>query len=359
MNIGVPKEVKTSEFRVALTPRSARTLAEAGHKIFIEKGAGSGIGITDEQYAAAGAEITDSAEELFEKASLIVKVKEPQESEYPLIKEKHTLFCYLHLAADKKLTDALVASGSKAIAFETVQLDDGSLPLLEPMSVIAGRIAAQVGAAFLQKDNDGKGMLLGGVPGVRPAKTLVVGGGTVGHEAASVAFGMGAEVTVIDKDHSKLVFFHERFGGRIKTLPSYKSLIDEECAASDLVVGAVLVPGLKAPKVISGQAIAQMEDGSVFVDVSIDQGGCAETSRPTSHTDPVYKAEGVTHYCVTNIPSLAARTSTYALSGKITPYVLKIARGKFDRSLSKGVNVEGKKLVINFADRNGGLNANP
>ncbi len=348
MKIGVPKEVKTSEFRVALTPRAVRTLAEAGHETVVEKAAGSGIGVTDRQYEAAGAKIADSAEELFERASLIVKVKEPQKSEYPLINEKHTVFCYLHLAAEEELTDALVASGAKAIAFETVQLDDGSLPLLEPMSIIAGRISAQVGAAFLQKDNGGKGILLGGVPGVRPAKTVVVGGGTVGHGAASVALGMGAEVTVIDKNHSRLAFFHERFGGRIKTLPSYQSLTDEECATADLVVGAVLVPGLKAPTVISGKAIAKMEEGSVFVDVSIDQGGCSETSRPTSHTDPVYRVDGVIHYCVTNIPSLAARTATYALSGKITPYVMKIADGGFDSALAKGVNVEKGKLLINL-----------
>ncbi len=350
MKIGVPKEVKTSEFRVALTPRAVRTLAEAGHETVVEKGAGSGVGLTDGQYAAAGAEIAGSAEEVFEKASLIVKVKEPQKSEYPLITRKHTLFCYLHLAAEKELTDALVASGAKAVAFETVQLDDGSLPLLEPMSAIAGRISTQVGAAFLQKDNGGKGVLMGGIAGVRPAKVLVVGGGIVGHGAASVALGMGAEVTVIDKNHSKLAFFQERFGGRIKTLPSYRSMIDEECATADLVVGAVLVPGLKAPKVINGETIAKMEEGSVFTDVSIDQGGCSETSRPTFHDDPVYKVGGVTHYCVTNIPSLAARTSTYALSGKIAPYVLKIADGDFDRALLKGVNIEKGKLIINLRE---------
>jgi len=349
MKIGVPKEVKTSEFRVALTPRATRTLAEAGHETIVEKGAGSGIGITDEQYSAAGAKIAGCAAEVFEKASLIVKVKEPQKSECPLISEKHTLFCYLHLAADQVLRDALVDSGAKAVAFETVQTEDGALPLLEPMSLIAGRISAQIGAAFLQKDNGGKGVLFGGVPGVRPAKTLVVGGGTVGQSAASVALGMGAEVTIIDKNQVKLTLIHERFGGRIKTLPSYKSLIDEECAESDLVVGAVLVPGLRAPQVISGKSIAGMENGSVFVDVSIDQGGCSETSRPTSHKYPVYEKHGVIHYCVTNIPSLTARTSTYALSGKITPYVLKIAGGEFDRALEKGINVDKGKLLIDTA----------
>lgn len=348
MKIGVPKEVKTSEFRVALTPRAARSLVDAGHEVLVEKSAGKGIGIEDERYTAAGAKIAENPEEIFSNSELIVKVKEPQESEYPLITSRHTLFCYLHLAAEKQLTDALVSSGAKAVAFETVQTPGGELPLLEPMSIIAGRISAQVGAAFLQKDNDGKGVLLGGVPGVRPAKTLVVGGGTVGHGAADVALAMGAEVTVIDKNPAKLALFHERFGGRIKTLPSYPSLINDECAAADLVVGAVLVPGLKAPTVISEEAIEKMEEGSVFVDVSIDQGGCSETSRPTSHTDPVYKTHGVTHYCVTNIPSLAAKTATYALSGKITPYVLKIAEGNFDEPLTKGVNVENGKLVIDL-----------
>ncbi len=349
MKIGIPKEVKTSEFRVALTPHAIRTLVEAGHEAIVEKGAGDGTGITDAQYSAAGAEIAASAPEIFEKASLIVKVKEPQKSEYALINKKHILFCYLHLAADKKLTEALVASGAKAVAFETVQTEDGSLPLLEPMSIIAGRLSAQVGAAFLQKDNGGKGVLPGGVPGVRPAKTLVVGGGTVGRNAASVALGMGAEVTIVDKNQAKLTMLHEQFGGRIKTLPSYKSLINEECAKSDLVVGAVLIPGLRAPNIISGEAIAGMENGSVFVDVSIDQGGCSETSRPTSHKDPVYEQHGIIHYCVTNIPSLAARTSTYALSGKITPYILKIGGGELDQSLEKGVNVDGGKLLIDTA----------
>ncbi len=348
MEIGIPKEIKTFEFRVALTPRAVNTLVEAGHKTFVEKGAGNGIGIKDDQYVAAGAEIAESAQEVFEKASLIVKVKEPQKSEYPLIKEKHTLFCYLHLAAEEELAGALVASGTKAIAFETVQLDDGSLPLLEPMSIIAGRISIQVGATFLQKDNGGKGVLFGGVPGVLPAKVLVVGGGTAGYAAVDVAFGMGAEVTVIDKNYTRLAFFQERFGGHIKTLPSYKSLIEEECAVADLIVGAVLVPGLKAPKVISGDAIAEMENGTVFVDISIDQGGCSETSRPTSHADPVYKVGGAIHYCVTNIPSLTARTSTYALSGKILPYVMKIADGNCDRALDKGVNTENGKLIIDL-----------
>lgn len=348
MKIGVPKEVKTSEFRVALTPRAVRTLAEAGHETIVEKSAGSGIGITDEQYSAAGAEVADSAAEVFEKASLIVKVKEPQESEYPLITEKHTLFCYLHLAAEPRLTETLVASGTKAVAFETVQTENGSLPLLEPMSLIAGIISVQIGAAYLQKDNEGKGILLGGVPGVRPAKTLVVGGGIVGGSAAEVALGMGSEVTVIDKNPEKLAVFHERFGGRVKTLPSYNSLINEECAKSDLVVGAVLVTGFAAPKVITAEAIETMENGSVFVDVSIDQGGCSETSHPTSLTDPVYKTSGVTHYCVTNIPSLAARTATYALSGKIMPYVLKIAGGSEDEALRKGVNIANGKLLIDL-----------
>ncbi|QMU56621.1 MAG: alanine dehydrogenase [Candidatus Mycalebacterium zealandia] len=348
MKIGIPKEVKTSEFRVALTPRAIRTFTEAGHETIVEKSAGNGVGITDEQYSSAGAQIAQSAAEVFEEASLIVKVKEPQESEYTLITEKHTLFCYLHLAAEPRLTEALVASGSRAIAFETVQTADGALPLLEPMSLIAGRISAQIGAAYLQKDNDGKGVLLGGVPGVRPAKTLVVGGGIVGGGAAEVALGMGSEVTVIDKNPAKLTLFHERFGGRVKTLPSYNSLINEECARSDLVVGAVLVPGLVAPKVITAEAIAAMEDGSVFTDVSIDQGGCSETSRPTSHTDPVYKTSGVTHYCVTNIPSLAARTATYALSGKIMPYALKIAGGGENEALRKGVNIENGKLLIDL-----------
>ncbi len=348
MVIGIPKERKIQEYRVALTPQAVRVLVERGHRVFVEKEAGAGTGIPDGEYKKAGARIAATEEELFKKSTLIVKVKEPLPAEYPLIKKHHTIFCYLHLAADNKLVQALKKSGCRAIAFETVELPDGSLPLLVPMSKIAGRLSVQVGVHFLQKSKGGKGVLLSGAAGVRNGRVTVIGGGTVGLNAVLSALGLGAEVTVIDNKHQKLEFYYEHFEGRVRTLPSYPEVIAEELSAADLAVGAVLVTGARAPRVITKEMIAGMEQGSVFVDVAIDQGGCSETSIPTTHDSPVYKTLGVTHYCVTNMPSLVSVTSTNSLSNSILPYVIELAQGDYERNqaLLKGINVDNGELRI-------------
>lgn len=350
MIIGVPRERKVQEYRVALTPQAVRYLTDHGQRVLLEKGAGLGSGISDQEFKKAGGHIVPSEKALFDKSELIVKVKEPMPEEYPLIKEHHTIFGYLHLAADKKLVRALKKSKCRAMAFETVQLEDGSLPLLSPMSRVAGRLSVQVGVHFLQKSKGGKGVLLSGAGGVRAGRVTVIGGGTVGFNAVLSALGLGAEVTVIDINQKKLEFFYEHFEGRVKTRPSYPEVIEEEMETADLVVGAVLVTGLKAPKVITKKMISRMEGGSVFADVAIDQGGCSETSRPTTHDAPVYKLNGVIHYCVTNIPSLVSKTSTYSLSSTILPYVLKVAQGGIenDESLKKGINVDKGKVLINL-----------
>src|SRR3990167_952469 len=349
MIIGIPKERKVQEYRVALTPQAVRVLVERGHWVLIEKEAGAGSGIPDSEYKKAGARIVQTEEEVFKKAELVVKVKEPLPVEYPLIKKHHTIFCYLHLAADNKLVQALKKSGCRAIAFETVELPDGSLPLLVPMSKIAGRLSVEVGVHFLQKSKGGKGVLLSGAAGVRNGRVTVIGGGTVGLNAVLSALGLGAEVTVIDNKHPKLEYFYEHFEGRVRTLPSYPEVIAEELGKSDLAVGAVLVTGARAPKVITKEMIACMEQGSVFVDVAIDQGGCSETSIPTTHDSPVYKTLGVTHYCVTNMPSLVSVTSTYSLSNTILPYVAALASGGIEQNeaLLKGINVDNGELRIN------------
>lgn len=351
MNIGVPKERKVQEYRVALTPEAVHVLAGRGHTVYVEKGAGLGSGIADEAYAEAGARIARTEKELFQKSELIVKVKEPLPSEYPLIKERHVIFSYLHLAAAPGLVAALKKTGCRAIAFETVELPDGSLPLLAPMSKVAGRLSVQVGVHFLQKSKGGKGVLLSGAAGVRSGRITVIGGGVVGLAAVLSAVGLGAEVTVIDNKPEKLEYFYDRFEGTVKTLPSYPDVVAESLAASDLAVGAVLVTGLRAPKVVTKEMIAGMEPGSVFVDVAIDQGGCSETSRPTTHDAPVYVKYGVTHYCVTNMPALVSRTSTYALSNAILPYVVLAADGKVDGTpaLQKGINIDGGELRIALA----------
>jgi alanine dehydrogenase len=351
MLIGVPKERKIQEYRVALTPEAVHVLVARGHRVFVEKDAGSGSGIPDSEYKKAGARIVKTEEELFKKSELIVKVKEPLPVEYPLIKEHHTLFCYLHLAADKKLADALKKSGCRAIAYETVELPDGSLPLLAPMSKIAGRLSVQVGVHFLQKSKGGKGVLLSGAAGARNGRVTVIGGGSVGFSAVLSALGLGAEVTVIDNKQPKLEFFYERFEGRVRTLPSYPDVIAGELAKCDLAVGAVLVTGARAPRVITKKMIAGMEEGSVFVDVAIDQGGCSETSVPTTHDAPVYKTLGVTHYCVTNMPALVSKTSTYSLSNTILPYVSALAAGEIERNeaLLKGINIDKGRLKIDIS----------
>jgi alanine dehydrogenase len=348
MIIGVPKERKIHEYRVALTPQSVRVLVQRGNRVIVEKNAGVGIKIGDEEFRRAGAKIAESEEELFNASELVVKVKELLPEEFPLIRKNQVLFSYLHLAANRELVEALKESGVMAIAFETVEFPDGSLPLLSPMSRIAGRLSIQIGIHFLEKTGGGKGVLISGAPGVKPGKVAVVGGGTVGYNAVLSALGLGAEVVLIDINPRKLEFFHEEFGGRVKTLPSYPDLIKKELRDSDLVVGAVLVTGAKAPRVITNEMISEMESGSVLVDVAIDQGGCSETSRPTNLDYPTFQVDGVIHYCATNIPSLVSRTASYSLSNNILPYVSKIADGKVeeDEALKKGINVDRGRLLL-------------
>lgn len=348
MVIGIPKERKVREYRVAVTPQTIRILVQRGHTVLVENGAGIGSGINDDNFKKAGAEILETEEEIFRTSKLIVKVKELLPEEFSLIREDQILFSYLHLAASTELARALQKSGGRAIAFETVELSGGSLPLLVPMSRIAGRLSVQIGIHFLEKPNGGKGVLISGAPGVKPGKVTVVGGGTVGYNAVISAFGLGAEITVIDKNQKKLEFFHEEFKGQVKTLPSYPELIEEELSSSELVVGAVLVTGAKAPKVITKEMISNMEPGSVFLDVAIDQGGCSETSRPTNLDSPTFSVDGVVHYCVTNIPSLVSKTATYSLADAILPYVLQIADGEIEKdgALMKGINIDRGKLLL-------------
>lgn len=349
MRIGIPRERKNNEYRVALTPDSVKNIVGHGHDVLVEKNAGEGSGIDDTAYEKSGASIVSSEEQLFKNSELIVKVKEPQPEEYEYIKKDHILFCYLHLAAASGLKDVLVKSGTTAVAFETVQLDDGTLPLLLPMSRIAGRLSVQVGISHLERYKGGKGILMSGVPGVKPARVLIIGGGTVGLNAANIAAGLGATVTIIDKDPGRLEYIFDRFEGGLYTLPSYTESVRDECARADLVIGSVLVPGKRAPVVITRSIIDTMEPGTVFVDVSIDQGGCSETSRPTTHDDPVYRVNDIIHYCVTNIPSLVSKTASFYLSNEILPYVLKIAdTGLEDDAVRRGINVQSGELRLMY-----------
>ncbi|MBX6326550.1 MAG: alanine dehydrogenase [Chthoniobacterales bacterium] len=349
MIIGVPKEIKEQEQRVALLPSAARQLTRRGHSVLVEKNAGIGSGYSDEQYAKAGAQIVDDAKDVFGSAQLIVKVKEPLEAEFPLLRKGQILFTYLHLAASKSLTEALLKSGVTAVAYETIQVNH-RLPLLEPMSEIAGRMSVVMGANFLAKYNGGSGVLLGGVPGVLSGRVVVLGGGTSGVNAARMAAGLGAEVTILDVDLERLRYLDLAMGNT-NTLYSSEANLYELMADCDLLIGAVLVPGAKAPKLITRQMLRKMKPGSVFVDISIDQGGCAETSRPTTHTDPVYVEEGVTHYCVANMPAAYSRTATQALTNVTFPYVELLADRGLDEACKKqpaligGINIRDGRLT--------------
>jgi len=349
MNIGVPKEVKNNEFRVAITPSGVREFIKHGHSVFIEKGAGLGSAITDADYTSVGATILDSADEVWAKAELILKVKEPISVEYSRLRKDQVLFTYLHLAASRECTDALVKSGTTAIAYETVEVS-GTLPLLAPMSEVAGRMAAQVGAAALQKSAGGRGVLLGGVPGVRPGKVLVLGGGTAGLAAATIAHGMRADVTVVDVNQKRLGEIDQIFSGTVKTLMSNTHEIEEQAKSADLVIGAVLVHGAKAPKLVSNALVAKMKPGSVLVDVAIDQGGCFEDSHPTTHQDPTYKVHNSIFYCVANMPGAVPATSTFALANATIKYGLTLANKGWekaiadDAALAKGLNVHAGKI---------------
>lgn len=344
MIIGIPKEVKNHEYRVGATPVLVRSLVEAGHTVLVEKGAGEKIGFHDPLYTAFGAKIVASAKEVYE-AEMIVKVKEPQPSEIPLLKEGQVLFCFLHLAPDLELTTALLEKKVVGIAYETVTSEGGKLPLLIPMSEIAGRIAVLEGANFLEMHHGGKGVLLGGVPGVPPARVTVLGGGVVGTEAARGALGLGADVTLLDKDLHRLRVLDALFGPRLKTRFSTSEAIEEEVSHSDLFIGAVLLPGKTSPKLVTRSMVKKMSPGSVIVDVAIDQGGCVETSRPTSHADPTYFVDGVLHYCVTNMPGACSKTATLALTNATSSYVLMLADLGYKKALrsypglAEGLNV--------------------
>lgn len=351
MIVGVPKEIMNNEYRVALVSAGVRDLVESGHRVLVERSAGEGSGISDEEYQRVGAEIKEPSQAVFEEAEMIVKVKEPLPPEYGLMREGQILFTYLHLAPALELTKALLTQKVIGIAYETVELADGSLPLLTPMSEIAGRLSIQVGAYYLQKENGGSGVLLGGVPGVKAGAVTIIGGGVVGTNAAKIALGMGACVTVLDININRLRYLSDIFEGKLITMASNKSNIEAAVADADLAVGAILIPGAKANKLITMDMLTKMRKGSVIVDVAVDQGGCCEASRPTTHDNPVFTTEGILHYCVTNMPGAVSRTSTFALTNATLPYIIKLADMGYqkaiqtDNALRKGLNVFKGKVV--------------
>lgn len=351
MLIGVPKEIKNNEYRVGMTPAGVRELVAHGHQIIVETDAGSAIGLSDDMYRHAGAEICSTASEIFATAELIIKVKEPQENERQMLRENQVLFTYLHLAPDYQQTRDLVDSGAICIAYETVTDIHGGLPLLAPMSEVAGRMAVQAGAHALEKTQGGMGILLGGVPGVAPADVLVLGGGVVGINAARMAMGLGADVTIIDKSIPRLKLLDEQFGPQLKTLYSTTDMIERAVFRADMVVGAVLVPGAMAPKLVTRAMLNKMKQGSVMIDVAIDQGGCFESSQATTHDEPTYVEEGIIHYCVANMPGGVARTSTFALTNATLPFVIELANNGINaalvdnRHLRDGVNIYKGKIT--------------
>jgi alanine dehydrogenase len=365
MKIGCPKEIKPQEFRVGMTPDAAREAIAHGHQVMVETNAGVGAGFADADYAAAGAQIVATADEVFAKADMIVKVKEPQAAERKRLREGQVLFTYLHLAPDPAQTKDLIASGATCIAYETVTDARGGLPLLAPMSEVAGRLAPQVGAWTLQKANGGRGVLLGGVPGVAPANVVIIGGGVVGTAAARVAVGMGARVTVLDRSVPRLSYLDDIFHGKLVTQYSSAGAVAELARTADMVIGAVLIPGAAAPKLISRAQLATMKPGAVLVDVAIDQGGCFETSRATTHQDPIYEVDGILHYCVANMPGAVARTSTQALGNATLPFLLALADKGWkqacadDRHLLNGLNVHAGKLTYEAVGQALGLPSIP
>jgi alanine dehydrogenase len=359
LKIGVAKEIKPDEYRVALTPAGARELGQRGHDVLVETGAGDGSSFSDAAYQAAGARIV-SVDDVWGESELLLKVKEPIAPEYDRLREGLVLFTYLHIAADEPLTRALLDSGITAVAYETVETDNGALPLLAPMSEIAGRLAAQAGAYFLEKPLGGRGLLLGGVPGVVPGRVVVIGGGMVGYNAAVIAIGLGANVTILERSIDRMRHLEEVLSGRVSLVMSSSLEIEESVQEADVVIGAVLIPGALAPKLITREMVAGMKDGAVLADVAIDQGGCAETSHPTTHSEPVYTLEGVTHYCVANMPGAVPITSTKALTNATLPYVEEIATYglpeavALDPALARGVNVvDGKVTYEAVADAHG------
>jgi alanine dehydrogenase len=351
MLIGVPKEIKNHEYRVGMTPTSVKEAVRHGHKVWVQANAGGGIGATDADYTQAGATIIATPDEIFAKADMIVKVKEPQAVERKMLRPGQILYTYLHLAPDPEQTKDLVASGAICIAYETVTSPRGGLPLLAPMSQVAGRMSVQSGAHSLEKAQGGRGVLLGGVPGVAPAKVVILGGGVVGTNAAQIALGMGADVTILEKSTDRMEELIARFGTQLKTIYSTQGAVEEECAMADLVIGGVLIPGAAAPKLVTKAMLKDWKPGSVLVDVAIDQGGCAETSKATTHADPTYVVDGVIHYCVANMPGGVARTSTYALNNVTLPFALAIADKGWKKALGddphlrNGLNVANGKVT--------------
>jgi alanine dehydrogenase len=365
MIIGVPKEIKDHEYRVSITPDGVRTLGAAGHVVWVESTAGEGSGFSDEDYRKAGAQIAQSELQIFQDAELIVKVKEPLPSEWGLFRSGQTLFTYLHLAASEKLTRALLDARITAIAYETIELPDGSLPMLWPMSEIAGRMAVQIGAHYLERSHGGQGILLAGIPGVAPAKVLILGAGVVGSAAARIAVGMGAQVTVINQDLERLRRLDDLYGGRLVTLASHQAWIDREVEEADFVIGAVLNRGGRTPRLVSRSVVARMKPGSVVVDVAVDQGGCFETTRPTSHSDPIYVVDGVLHYAVPNMPGIVPRTSTLALTNATLPFIVRLASAgvqravRTDPGLAQGVNVINGKVTCKGVAEAHGMRVEP
>jgi alanine dehydrogenase len=345
MLIGIPKEIKKGEYRVSIVPAGVKTLVDAGHRVLVEKKAGEGSGISDEDYIRAGAVVKQSTKEIWDEAEMIMKVKEPLPREYDLMHEGQIIFTYFHLAPERKLTEALLERRVIGIAYETIELDDGTLPLLTPMSEIAGRMAVHVGAYFLQKEHKGRGVLLAGVPGVEPANVVILGGGVVGTNAAKIALGMGADVTVLDINLNRLRYLDDIFFSRITTLMSNIENVKDTVTKADLLIGGILIHGARAPHVVTRDIVSQMRNGAVIVDVAVDQGGCVETTRPTSHDDPIYEVDGVIHYCVANMPGAVARTSTFALTNTTFPYCLKMANMGYkeamrrDKALMRGLNI--------------------
>ena len=364
MKVGVVKEIKADEYRVALTPAGARELVQRGHDVLVESGAGAGSAFGDDAYVAVGATL-GSASEVWEDAELLLKVKEPLEPEYSLLGEGQVLFTYLHLAANADLTRALAESGAACVAYETVETDNRALPLLAPMSEIAGRLAAQAGAYFLEKPLGGRGLLLGGVPGVAPGSVLVIGGGIVGYNAAVIALGLGANVTILERSVDRMRHLDEILSGRVSLVMSSTLQIEESIVEADVVIGAVLIPGAVAPKLVTRAMLGEMKDGAVLCDVAIDQGGCTETSHPTTHSEPVYVVDGVTHYCVANMPGAVPITSTKALTNVTLPYVEAIAELGLaeavarDQALARGVNVLDGKVTYEAVAEAHGLDYHP
>ncbi|MGH3030717.1 MAG: alanine dehydrogenase [Gaiellaceae bacterium] len=364
MQIGVVKEIKQDEYRVALTPAGARELRGRGHDVLVEAGAGAGSAFPDAEYEAVGARLT-SVEDVWASSDLVLKVKEPLPEEFGRLRDELVLFTYLHLAADEELTRALLDSGATCIAYETVETDDRQLPLLAPMSEVAGRLAAQAGSYFLEKPLGGRGLLLGGVAGVPPGKVVIIGGGMVGYNAAVIALGLGAQVRILDKSVDRLRHLEEILSGRVELVYSSALEVENSVLEADVVIGAVLIPGARAPKLVTSEMIADMKEGAVIADVSIDQGGCFETSRPTTHSDPVYVVDGVTHYCVSNMPGAVPVTSTFALTNVTLPYVEAIAEHGVreaisrDPALARGVNVLDGKLTYEAVAEAHGLSYAP